>query len=104
MFAGAGPLARWMLHNEGLASFLRLAALSSAVIVLLECCRGLLIGQQKYYSLLAISLISGAGLIVVLPLAARISPGAMVAGQGCVALLAVLCCVAFSRWLGIAPS
>jgi len=104
MFAGARPLAHWMLGNDGLTSFLRLAALSSAVMVLLECCRGLLIGQQKYYSLLAISLISGAGLIVVLPLAARVSPGAMVAGQGCVALLAVLCCVAFSRWLGIAPS
>lgn len=103
MFAGAGPLAHWMLRNDGLTSFLRLAALSSAVMVLLECCRGLLIGQQKFYSLLVLSLISGAGLVVVLPLAARVSPGAMVAGQGCVALLAVLCCVAFSRWLGIAP-
>jgi O-antigen/teichoic acid export membrane protein len=103
MVAGAGPLARWVLKNEGLTTFLRLAALSSGALVLLECCRGLLVGQQKFFPLLVLALISGVGLIVVLPLAARVSAGAMVAGQGCVSLLAVLCCVAFSRKLGIAP-
>lgn len=103
MLAGAGPLARWLLRNESLTIFLRLAALSSGALVLLECCRGLLIGQQKFVSLLIVSIISGTGLIVVLPLTARVSPGAMVAGQGSVALLAVLCCVVFSRRLAIAP-
>ena len=103
MLAGAGPLAKWM-GNDGLTPFLRLAALSSGALVLLECCRGLLIGQQRFFSLLVLSLISGVGLIVVLPLAARVSPGAMVAGQGSVALLAVLSCVVLSRRLGIAPT
>lgn len=103
MLAGAGPLARWLLRNEGLTNFLRLAALSSAAIVLLECCRGLLVGQQKFYSLMVLSSISGVGLIVVLPLMAKVSAGAMVVGQGGVALLAVFCCVAFSRRLAIAP-
>jgi O-antigen/teichoic acid export membrane protein len=104
MFLGARPLAHWMLGNDGLTSFLRLASLSSAAIVLLECCRGLLIGQQRFYSLLVLSIISGVGLVVVLPLAARVSPGAMVAGQGSIALLTVLSCVALSRQLGIAPA
>jgi O-antigen/teichoic acid export membrane protein len=104
MLLGAAPLARFLLRNDSLTTFLRLAALSSGALVLLECCRGLLIGQRKFFSLLVVSLISGTGLIVVLPLAARISAGAMVAGQGCVALLAVLGCVVFSRWLGIAPA
>ncbi len=103
MLVGAGPLARWMLLNVGLTKFLRLAALSAGALVLLECCRGLLIGQRNFFSLMLLSLISGTGLIVVLPLTARISPGAMVTGQGGVALLAVLCCVVFSRRLGIAP-
>ena len=103
MVLGAGPVARWMFRNDGLTAFLRLAALSSAGLILLECCRGLLIGQQKFYSLLVLSIISGVGLAVVLPLAARISPGAMIAGQGVVAFLTVLSCLAFSRSLGIAP-
>jgi len=102
MLAGAGPLAR-ILRNENLTAFLRLAAISSAAIVLLECCRGFLVGQQKFYAVTLLSIISGVGLIVVLPLAATISPGAMVLGQGAVALLAVACCVAFSRRLGISP-
>jgi O-antigen/teichoic acid export membrane protein len=104
MLAGAGPLAHWMLRNEGLTAFLRLAAISSAAMVLVECCRGLLVGQQRFHAVMVLSIISGAGLIVVLPLTARISAGAMVAGQGGVALLAVFCCVAFSRRLGIAPT
>lgn len=104
MLLGAGPLAKWMLRNDGLTTFLRLAALSSGAFVLLECCRGLLIGQQRFFSLLVLSIISGVGLIVVLPLAARINPGAMVVGQGCVALVAVLTLVVFSRRLGIAPT
>jgi O-antigen/teichoic acid export membrane protein len=102
MLAGAGPLAR-LLHNENLTMFLRLAAMSSAAIVLLECCRGLLIGQQKFYAVTALSIFSGVGLVVVLPLTARVSPGAMVLGQGAIALVTVCGCLAFSRRLGISP-
>lgn len=104
MLVGAGPLAKWMLGNDGLTTFLRLAALSSGAFVLLECGRGLLVGQQRFFSLLVLSILSGVGLVVVLPLAARISPGAMVIGQGCVALVAVLTLVVFARQLGIAPT
>ena len=103
MFVCAAPIARWMLGNEGLTAVLRVAAISSAAIVLLECCRGLLLGQQKFYGLLVLSLISGIGLVIVLPLAARINAGAMIAGQGTVALLTVLICVSLSRSLGIKP-
>lgn len=103
MLAGAGPLARWMLRNEGLTAFLRIAALSSAAFVLLECCRGLFIGQQKFKALFLLSSVSGLGLLIVLPIAATFSPGAMVAGQGCVALLTVSICLVFSRKLGLTP-
>ena len=104
MLAGAGPLARLILRNEGLTTFLRLAAISSAAMVLLECCRGFLVGQQRFHAVMVVSIISGGGLVVVLPLTAGISPEAMVVGQGAVALLAVFGCVAFSRRLGIAPT
>jgi O-antigen/teichoic acid export membrane protein len=103
MFVGARPLATLIIRNPNLTTFLRIAALSSAMLVLAECCRGLFIGQQKFGALLMLSLVSGLGLLIVLPLAATIGPGAMVAGQGCVALVAVLGCVTFSRQLRLNP-
>lgn len=103
MFAGAGPIAHGLFHNEALANFLRVAAISSAAFVLLECCRGLLMGQQRFHGLLVLSLVSGVGLIIALPIAARVSAGAMIAVQGTVALLAVITCVLLSRYLGIKP-
>lgn len=101
MLVAASPLARFVLHNESLTGLLRLAAISSAALIMLECCRGLLIGQRKFYSLLLVSVVSGMGLAIVLPLAAAVSATAMVGGQAAVALLAVLTCVAFSRRLGL---
>jgi O-antigen/teichoic acid export membrane protein len=103
MFLGAGPIARLLLHNESLVVVLRVAALSAGAIVLLESCRGLLVGQQKFNGLLLISLVSGVGWIVALPLAARIGAAPMVGVQGGVALLAVVVCVVFSRRLGVTP-
>src|SRR6185436_7382467 len=103
MLAGAGPLARFVLHNEVLSSVLRVAAISSAAIILLECCRGLLIGQQKFRSLLALSLVSGVGLMIVLPLAARVGARSMILGQASVALVCVLVCLLGARRLGIQP-
>lgn len=103
MLTGAGPLARWVLRNEGLVSFLRIAAASSAAIVLLECCRGFLLGQQKFQALLILSAVSGLGLIFVLPFAARISAGVMIGGQAIVSLVCVVMVVALSKRFGLRP-
>jgi O-antigen/teichoic acid export membrane protein len=103
MLAGAGPLARWVLRNEGLVSFLRIAAASSAAIVLLECCRGLLLGQRKFQALLIVSVVSGLGLIFVLPLAARISAGVMIGGQAIVSLVCVAIVLVLSKRIGLLP-
>ena len=103
MIAGAAPLAQLVLRNESLTSFLRIAAVSSAAIVLLECCRGLFLGQQKFQALLALSLTSGIGLLIVMPFAARVSAGMMVLGQALVATACVLICLAVSKRLGLWP-
>jgi len=103
MLAGAGPLARFVLHNEALTSVLRVAAISSAAIILLDCCRGLLIGQQRPRSLLVLSVIFGIGLVIVLPLAARVGARSMILGQACVALVCVLVCLSFAKPLGLQP-
>jgi O-antigen/teichoic acid export membrane protein len=103
MFAGAGPVARWVLNNETLASMLRIAAIASAAIVLLECCRGLLIGQQKFYPLLALSVVSGAGLIIALPLAAGVNAGMMIAVQAGVSLACVLLFLVLAKRFGLIP-
>lgn len=101
MFAAASPLTRWVLHNESLTSLFRIAAVSSGAMVLLECYRGLLIGQRKIRSLLILASISGFGIVVLLPLMARVGAGAMIAAQAIVAIV-VLCCYAlFGRRLGI---
>ena len=103
MLLGAGPLARWVIKNEALVSFLRIAAVSSAAIILLECCRGLLIGQQKFYALLALSAVSGLCLVFVLPLAAKVSAGMMIIAQAGVAFLAILMCVVLAKRFGLKP-
>jgi O-antigen/teichoic acid export membrane protein len=104
MFAAATPLARWVLHNDSLIPLFRIAAVSSGAMVLLECYRGLLIGQRKIQSLLVIAFISGIAIVLLLPFMARIGAGAMIAAQASVALI-VLCCYAlFGKRLGIAPT
>ena len=103
MLVGAGPLARWILRNEALVSFLRIAAVSSAAIILLECCRGLLLGQQKFYAILTLSAVSGLCLVFFLPLAARVSAGLMIVAQASAALLAVLICLALAKRFGLRP-
>jgi O-antigen/teichoic acid export membrane protein len=103
MLIGAAPLARWMLRNEALISILKIAAISSAGITLFECCRGLLVGQQKFRSQLVLSIVFGVGLIVMLPLAAKSSPTLMIAAQASAAMICVGVCVAFAKPLGISP-
>src|SRR5581483_3226870 len=81
-FVGAGPIARWLLGNGDLAVVIRVAAISAGALVLL-------------------SLVSGVGLIVALPLASRIGATAMVTVQGSVALLTVIVFMVASPRLGI---
>jgi O-antigen/teichoic acid export membrane protein len=103
MLIGADPLARWVLRNETLVPILRLAAVSSAAIILYECCRGLLMGQQKFRSQVVLSIIFGGGLVLLLPLAATTSVTLMIAAQAFVALTCVAVCVVFAKPLGISP-
>lgn len=103
LWFAADPLAKHLLGNSGLTPLLRLAALSAGALILLECLRGLLVGQRRFGALLCLCVLSGGGLLIVLPAAARRGPAAMVAGQAAVAVIAILLCVMFARRLGFAP-
>jgi O-antigen/teichoic acid export membrane protein len=103
LWFAADPLAKHLLRNSGLTPLLRLAALSSGALILLECFRGLLVGQRRFSALLCLCVLSGGGLLIVLPAAARRGATAMVAGQAAVAVIAILLCVIFARKLGFAP-
>lgn len=102
--AGAGPFARWVLRNEGLVSVLRVAAVSAGALILLECCRGLLVGQQKFRGLLVLSAVSGVGMLLLLPAAAHAGAAAMIGGHAAVTLLAVAACVLTARRYGVTPA
>jgi len=103
MLAGARLLGLFVLRNEALTPILRIAAVASAGMILFECCRGLLVGQQRFRSQLVLSAVLGTGLIIILPLAARIGAAAMIAGQAGVALVCVGVCATFAKQLGISP-
>ena len=103
LWFAAEPLATYLLRNPGLTGLLRLAALSAGAIILLECLRGLLVGQRRYGALLALSILFGGGMAAVLPLAARTGPSSMVGGQCVVALSAILICVLAAGKLKFAP-
>ena len=104
MLVTASPLARWMTHNESLVGVLRLAAFSSASVVLVECCRGLLIGQQRFSLLLVVAVCLGLGLTILLPLAARAGAAAMVTAQASVGLFTVAVCACFLWRSDLRPS
>jgi O-antigen/teichoic acid export membrane protein len=103
LWLAAGPLATRLLLNPSLAHILRLAAFSSGAIILLECLRGLLVGQRRFTGLLALSVLFGGGLAITLPVAARHGAYAMVLGQATIALSAILVCVLAARKLRFAP-
>ncbi len=103
LWFAAGPLATHLLHNSGLAGLLRLAAISAGAVILLECLRGLLIGQRRYAGLLALSVLFGGSLAIVLPMAARHGAKFMVVGQAVTAMGAILICVFLARQLHFAP-
>ena len=101
LWFAAAPLATYLIRNPGLTQLLRLAALSAGAIILLECLRGLLIGQRRFAALLALSALFGGGLVIVLPLAARHGAYGMVIGQAVIALSAILICVVAARNSGL---
>ena len=103
LWFAAQPLATHLLHNSRLAGLLRLAALSAGAVILLECLRGLLIGQRRYAGLLALSILFGGSLAIVLPMAARHGANSMVIAQAATAVSAILICVFLARKLHFAP-
>jgi O-antigen/teichoic acid export membrane protein len=103
LWFAAGPLAVHLIRNPALTRLLRLAAISAGAIILLECLRGLLIGQRRFVALLTLSTLFGGGLVVALPLAAGHGAAAMVVSQAVIGLSAILICVAAARKLHLAP-
>ena len=103
LWFAAAPLAVHLIRNPALTSLLRLAAISSGAIILLECLRGLLIGQRRFTALLTLSALFGGGLAIVLPLAAVYGASGMVASQFAIAMSAILICILAARKLGFTP-
>jgi O-antigen/teichoic acid export membrane protein len=102
LWFGAVPLAH-LLDQPKLTTLLRWAALSAAGMILVECCRGFLVGQRKLAAILLLSISVGIGLLTFLPFASHYGPVQMIFGQGTATLGAVLLCLLFYRKLGLAP-
>ncbi len=94
LWVGANPLARLLLQNSSLTPALKVGAVSAVAFVLLECCRGLLIGQRRFGLLVTLSVTVGGGLLLVVPSTARHGAIPMIAGQAA-AVLAAVVAVAF---------
>ncbi len=101
LWAGALPLAR-LLGKPSLTGLLHWAALSAAGIILLECCRGFLVGQRRMAAILLLSLTVGIGLLALLPATSRFGPVPMISSQAAATLGAVILCVLLYRPLGLA--
>lgn len=102
LWLGASPIAA-LLKKQSLTGPLRWAALSAAGIILLECCRGFLVGQRRIKALLLLSGMVGAGYLIFLPIMAHIGPTQMIASQSGIMLGAVGLCLLGYRSLGLAP-
>jgi O-antigen/teichoic acid export membrane protein len=101
LWLGSAPIAH-LLRKESLTSLLHWAAFSAAGMILLECCRGFLVGQRRLVGILVLSTCVGAGMISLLPVTARLGPVAMVCSQGLLTTAAVLLCILLYRPLGLA--
>lgn len=102
LWLGAAPLAR-LLGKDSLAGVLHWAALSAAGLILLECCRGFLVGQRRLPAILLLSATVGIGLLALVPAASRVGPVPMMASYGAITFAAVALCALFYRPLGLAP-
>lgn len=101
LWLGAGPIAQ-LLHKTSLTGLLRWAAISACGIILLECARGFFVGQRRLAAVVLLSVIVGAGMVSLLPWAARSHhPVRMIAAQGMVTLTAVAVCLLLARPLGL---
>jgi O-antigen/teichoic acid export membrane protein len=100
LWIGSAPLA-YLLRKESLTSLLHWAAFSAAGMILLECCRGFLVGQRRIVGILVLSSCVGAGMISLLPVMAHLGPIAMVCSQGLLTTAAVLLCLSLYRPLGL---
>ncbi len=101
LWLGSAPIAH-LLRKEGLTPLLHWAAFSAAGMILLECCRGFLVGQRRLVGILFLSLCVGAGMISLLPVTAHLGPTSMVCSQGLLTTAAVLLCILLYRPLGLA--
>jgi O-antigen/teichoic acid export membrane protein len=100
LWLGASPIAR-LLHRENLTSVLRWAAFSAAGIIVLECCRGFLVGQRRIKALLLLSALVGFGYLALLPAMSRFGAAQMVCSQGSVTVGAVVIILLLYRSLGL---
>lgn len=97
LWLGAVPVAR-LLGQPHLTSLLRWAALSAAGIVVLECARGFFVGQRRLRALLLLSFVVGAGMLTLLPFAAKHhNPVRMIVAQGALTVAAVGVCLLLAR-------
>jgi len=103
LWFAAKPLAVNLIRNPGLTGLLRLASFSAGAIILLECFRGLLVGQRRFTALLSLSVLFGTGMLVLLPLASRYGASQMVTVQAAVALSAVVICLLAAGKLQVKP-
>ncbi len=101
LWLGSAPIAH-LLRKESLTPLLHWAAFSAAGMILLECCRGFLVGQRRLSGLLVLSSCVGIGMISLLPAMAHLGPIAMVCSQGLLTTAAVLLCLLLYRPLGLA--
>jgi O-antigen/teichoic acid export membrane protein len=101
LWLGASPIAR-LLHKQSLTGVLRWAAFSAAGIIVLECCRGFLVGQRRIKALLLLSGLVGAGYLALLPAMSRFGATQMICSQGSVTIGAVVIILLLSRSLGLA--
>ena len=103
LWAGAPAIAH-LLGKDSLTGLLHWAALSAAGMIMLECCRGFLVGQRLIGAILLLSSAVGIGVIALLPAASRVGPVRMITSQGCITLGAVFLCLILYKPLGLAPS
>lgn len=88
LWFSAEPLAKSLLRNPALAAPLKVAAISAAAFVALECCRGVFIGTREFAPFLFLSGLVGLGSLIAIPAMAHFGATHMVAGQAGAVLLA----------------
>lgn len=101
LYGTAGFLAHWLLRKDDLTYLLRLASLCAGGAILLECCRGFLIGRRQLAAIILLSSIVGIGMLGLMPFAAHFGATTMIGTQAGIALTAVLTCLVFARRLGL---